>query len=126
MAVLVYFNGCLYHLIDALLGERRSEDDGEVGEWCKTAAYGVLHSLDGFGALVFHKVPLVDAHHESFFILLNEREDVGILRLDAASGIYHQHAHIAVFDGAYAAYHRVVFYVFVHLDITAPNARTSK
>ena len=31
-AVVVHLDGRLQHLVDALLGERRPEDDGEVGE----------------------------------------------------------------------------------------------
>ena len=42
VAVVVHVNGRLQHLVDALLGERRTKDDGEVGERGEALADGGL------------------------------------------------------------------------------------
>ena len=36
VTVVVDVEGRLQHLVDALLGERRAKDDGEIGKGCKT------------------------------------------------------------------------------------------
>ena len=46
LAVLIHLDCLFQHLVDALLGERRAEDDGEVGEWRKALANGILHIGD--------------------------------------------------------------------------------
>ena len=102
-----------------MLGECRTEDDGEVGERGKAASYGVLHGADSLRALVGHKVPLVDAHHQALLVLLYEREDVSILTFDASSGINHEHAHVGVFDSTNASNHRVILDILVHLGFFA-------
>ena len=57
--------------------------------------------------LVLHQVPLVDHHHQRLVVLLNELEDVHVLRLDASRGINHEDAHVTVLNAADAAHHRI-------------------
>ena len=114
--------GCLKYLEDALLGDSRGEDDGEVGKGSHALAYGTLESPDGHGSLVFHQVPLVDHHHQALVVFLYQLEDVHVLRLYAPGGIYHEYADIAILYGADGAHHRVELQVFRHL-VLATDAR---
>ena len=100
LAVLINLDGSLNHLIDALLGGGRCKDDREIDKWGEAVADGGLEAADRLLALVGHQIPLVDAHHETLAVLLDERENVHILCLDATSRIDHEDADIAVLDGA--------------------------
>ena len=88
----------LHHLVDTLLGERRGEDDREVGKRCQTFADGVLIALDVLRRLALDEVPFVDAYHQSFLVLLHQRVDIQVLRLDAARSVQHQDADIRVLN----------------------------
>lgn len=71
-AVLVYVDGGLHHFEDALLGECRAENHGEVGERGKLSVDGLLkHFLSLFRA-VLGDVPLVDAHYQALLVALDE------------------------------------------------------
>ena len=76
VTVLVHLLGGLEHLEDALLGERRCEDDGEIHERGHAVVDGVLKRVDDLLVLVLHKIPLVDHHDEALVVLLDELEDV--------------------------------------------------
>ena len=118
-AVFVHLDGFFEHLKDALLGERRAENDGEIGKWCKARANGLLHVGDGFLRFFVGDIPFIHQHHQSFAVFLNDRENVHVLRFDATGGVDEQDAHVAKFDGADATQHRVVFHIFVHLGLLA-------
>ncbi len=118
--------GSFHHLIYTLLGERRREDDGEIRKGGYALADGTLVSLDVRIRLALNEIPLVDAHHKPFLVLLYQRVDVEVLRLDAARGVYHQDTHVGVLNGAYRPYHRVVFEVLVHLRLLADTRRVHK
>ena len=47
LAVVIHLDCGLQHLVDALLGNGRPEDDGEVGERCEAFADGRLEVIDG-------------------------------------------------------------------------------
>lgn len=87
MPVFVHLRRAFEYLVYALLGQGRSVHDGKVGKGSQSAAYGIFKSLDGLCALVFDEVPLVDAHHQPFFVFLYEGKDVEVLSFDAASGV---------------------------------------
>ena len=75
--------------------------------------------LYGGNRLVLHEVPFVDYYHEALLVFLNERENVYVLRLNASCCINHEYTYVGGFDGAYRAYYRVVFYVFVYFVFLA-------
>ena len=79
VAVVVNLLGGLQHLVDALLGERRTKDDGEVGERCKTLTDGCLKVVDSLLSLVLGEVPFLDEHDKALAVLLDDGEDVHVL-----------------------------------------------
>ena len=112
LTVEVHLLSRFQHLEDALLGEGRSEDDGEVCEGGHALADGVLEGLDDLVIFILHQVPFVNHHYQRLMVLLNELENVHILRLDASCGINHEDAHITVLNAADAAHHRIKLKIF--------------
>ena len=66
----------LKHLENALLGQGRGEDDGEIRERSHTAADGIGEGVYHLLSLILHKVPLVYYHHKTLVVLLDKLEDV--------------------------------------------------
>ncbi len=118
-AVLVYVDGGLYHLVDALFGECGAEDYGEVGEGCEALADGGFEVLDGGLRLVGGDVPFVDYHDDAFLVALDEGEYVDVLCLDASCGVDDEDAYVGCLDGAYGADDGVVLDVFVYFGLLA-------
>ena len=119
MTIFIYFRRAFENFEYPLLGQCRCIHDREIGEWSEAGTYGVFKGFDGLCTFVFHKIPFVNAHDQSFFIFLYERENIEILPFDAACGVDHEYAYIGVFDGAYRPYDRVVFDVFVYFPFFA-------
>ncbi len=102
-----------------MFGYSRGEDDRKVGKRRETLANRSLVVLDCCCALVFYKVPLVYNYHKAFFILLDDREDIHVLRLDTAGAVEHEYTYVAGLDCTNRTNHRVVFDVFVYLVFLA-------
>ena len=119
LAVLVNLLGSLQYTEDTLLGQCRSKDDREIHEWSHTVADGILEGIDHLLVLLLYQVPLVDYHHQTLVVLLDQLEDVHILGLDTTGGIQHQDADITVLDGTDGAHHGIEFQVLAHLVLSA-------
>ena len=89
-------------------------------------ADGILEIGDGLLTLVFGQVPFVHHNHQRLLVFLNQLEDVHILRLNAAGGVEHQDAHVAVLDGADAAHHRIEFQVLAYLVLATDSGRVDQ
>ena len=94
LTVLAYLKGGLEHAEDALLGEGRGKDDGEVSEGREAGAYRLLVVAYGLLALVLDEVPFVDDDDEALLVALYQREDGYVLCLDAACGVDHEDADV--------------------------------
>lgn len=92
--VFIDLHGAFDDLEDALLGQRRREDDGEVDKGSEAVADSGLVVADGCLRLVFGDVPFVDDYDKTFLVALYQPEDVNILRLYAAGGVDHEYADV--------------------------------
>jgi len=117
--ILIDMSSGFDHLVYALLGDSRSEDDREVNERSKTRTNGLLHTTNRFLRLVGHDVPLVDTDHQSLAVLLDELEDIHVLCLDATGSINHKDADIRILDGADGTQYGIVFDIFADLVLLA-------
>ena len=73
-AIAVNAAGFFEHLQNALLGEGRSENDGEVGKGGETLADGLLEGLHHLHGLLFYQVPLVDDDDQPLVVALDDGE----------------------------------------------------
>ena len=121
--VVVHLLGRFEHLQDALLGEGRGEDNGEVDERGEAVPDGVLEGFHHLHGLLLHQIPLVYHHHQPLGVALYQGEDVEVLPLHAARGVQHQDADVGVLDGADGAHHGVVLQVLVDLILLAYTSR---
>ena len=99
-----------------MLGEGGGKDNGEVVERRHAVVDSRLKRVDSLLALVLDEVPFVDHDHQTLVVLLDELEDVHVLRLDTARGIDHEDANVAVLyraDGAHDAVELQIFRNFV-------------
>ena len=106
--------GSLQHFKNALFGHGRGKNNGEIGKRSHTVADGILECIDNLLRLFLHQVPFVHHHNQRLVVFLNQLEDVHILRLNAACGINHQDANIAVLNGTDASHHTIELQVFGH------------
>ena len=111
----IHFLGCLKHLKDTLLGERRGKDNGEVGKWCHTIAYSVGKGVDDFLRLILYKIPFIYYHHKTLIVLLDKLEYIHVLRFYTSSGIQHQYAYITILNSTDGAHDTVELQIFSHL-----------
>ena len=114
------------HLKDALLCERRREDDGEVGEGCHTFAYGIFEVRNHLLCFFFHRIPLIHHHNKAFVVTLHKLEDIHILRLDTTSSINKENANIRVFNGTNGTHHTIKLQIFRHFVLFADTCRINQ
>ena len=118
LAVEINLLGSFEDLEDALFGDSRSEDDGEIDEWCHALTDGSLEGGDSSLRLIFDEVPFVDNDDERLVVLLDELEDVHVLRLDATCGVNHEDADVGILNGTDRTHDAVELEVFRHLVLT--------
>ena len=118
----IHLLGGLEDLEDTLLGKGRGEDDGEIDKRCHTFTDGIGKGVDDHLCLIFHQIPLVDHYHKTLVVLLDELEDVHILRLDTTGGVKHQDTHVAVLDSPDGTHHGVELQILCHLVLTTDTS----
>ena len=104
---------------NALFGEGRSKDDGEIDEGCHAVSDGRFERVDYLLRLFLHQVPFVHHHNETFVVLLYQLKDVHVLRFHAACRIEHEYANIAVFYGTYRSHHAIELKILAHFILAA-------
>ena len=110
--------GIVYHfsrfknLEDALLGEGRSKDYGEIGKRSQAVANGIFVVANSLVALVFDKIPFIYHHNKTLVVLLYYLENVEVLTFYSTCGIEHEDADIRIFNGPDGAHYGIEFKVF--------------
>ena len=70
--VFIYAQCRFHHLVDALFGQGRGKDDGEIRKGRQTLTDGGFEVLDVGIGFALHQVSFVDAYHQSLFVLLDQ------------------------------------------------------
>ena len=125
LARLMYPDGRLQHVEDALLVDDRGEDNRNVverGELLHQEVAPLLHRV----VALLHQVPLVDHDDASLAVADNQVVDVQILRLEPLLGVEHQDADVGILDGADGAHDRVELEVLHRLALLAHAGRVDQ
>ena len=119
VAVVVHALHRFKHLEDALLRHRGNKQNGEIGERSQPFTDCIRVRIDDFLVLFFNQIPFVHADHQTLAVLLDEREDVQVLALDAPLRIQHEDADVGILDRADGTDDGIIFQILVHLALLA-------
>ena len=110
--------GGVQDLQDALLVDHGGEHDRNVVERGQTGLQGLGVVAHGVG-LLLEEVPLVHHDNAALAVLLDDVEDVHVLRLHPEGGVDHEDAHVGMLDGAHRPEDGIEFQVLGDLGLAA-------
>ena len=88
----------LYYLEDTLFGQCTRENDREIRKRRNAFANSRFIGFDIRVRFAFDQIPLVDTNDQALLVLLNQRVDIEVLRLDTSRRVNHQDTYVAVFN----------------------------